>query len=341
MRDVPRAQLIEDVLEGTIVEETSDSGNDVSPAILFASGFAAGIAVTSLLNPVDRALFLSVSQRRAFLHPSNWRQPFQGLGQSVVSRAVSTGLWFPLERLALNMLQQQRWANSTPILAAAAAGQTAGLANAVLLSPLAFVKYQTWGLSDVKQSFRGTARQIYRTAFDVCRVDSYARPMLPRCEISAIGIFFRGLPATLLRDAAFGTAFGGVRHEARCFVEGHEWLRKHAPLGTLRFAADFTAAGAATALSAPLNYARNRQFGAKLTEATPSTMMAVRSLLREATSQPSWRDGASLFLMRTNLGWGTLRVAGGMAVTSAIFTAFVSMAEHASCSSEPWLQHGS
>jgi hypothetical protein len=187
------------------------------PIVLFASGFAAGIAVTGLLNPVDRALFLSVSERRAFLHPANWRQPFQGLGQSVIGRAVATGFWFPLERLALSSLQKQPWADSSPMLVAAASGQIAGVANAVLLSPLAFVKYQTWGSPPGKRSFGRTANQIYRVAFDSCTVSlggasPYARPLVPRCEISALSVFFRGLPATVLRDAAFGTA---TRHTQR------------------------------------------------------------------------------------------------------------------------------
>ena len=48
---------------------------------------------------------------------------------------------------------------------------------------------------------------------------------------------------------------------------------------------------------------------------------------REAAAQPSWRQGAGLFLMRTNVGWGTLRVAGGMAMTSAFFAGLVGLTE--------------
>ena len=108
-----------------------------------------------------------------------------------------------------------------------------------------------------------------------------------------------------------------------------DWrLREHVPRSPLHFGCDFAAAGAATAITGPLNYARNRQFSAKLTEAMPSTMTAVRGLLLEAASQPTWRQGAGLFLMRTNVGWGTLRVAGGMAVTSSLFAATVGLAEH-------------
>jgi hypothetical protein len=307
--------------------ERSEAAFD--PAISVASGFAAGVAVTGLLSPIDRALFLSVTQRRGFLHPGNWRQPFQGLSQSLVGRALSTGMWFPLDRLAAQALRKQHLLGSSPVLAAAAAGQVAGIISAVLLSPLAFVKYQTWGLPEgARTGVRQTARQIYRQASAACLVSSHIRPpVLPRCEISSLAVFFRGLPATVMRDAAFGAVFGSARHVARQTAEDNRWLRERVPQKALQFGADFAAAGAATAISGPLNYARNRQFGAKLTERMPSTYAAVRGLLREAASQPTWRQGTATYLMRTNVGWGTLRVAGGIAITSALFAGFVSVAQ--------------
>ena len=58
----------------------------------FEAGLASGLACAALFNPWDRALFLSVIESRAFLSPSNFRQPFQGLGQTLVHRTVSNGL---------------------------------------------------------------------------------------------------------------------------------------------------------------------------------------------------------------------------------------------------------
>ena len=158
------------------------------PADLFAAGFAAGFTITGLLNPYDRALYLSVANRRRFLHPSNWQAPYQGLGQSLVGRVVSTGLWFPLERLARDALRSYDSQGALPPAAhAAVAGQIAGVANAMLLAPLSMLKYQTWGLPDGERSAAATARAMYRSG--------------------GASAFFRGLSPTVARDCVFGGCF--------------------------------------------------------------------------------------------------------------------------------------
>lgn len=101
--------------------------------------------------------------------------------------------------------------------------------------------------------------------------------------------------------------------------------------GTLQFVADFAAAAAATALSSPLNYARNLQFGTKLTDTVPGTPAAVRGLAVEAARQPTTLGRVNVLLQRTNIGWGTLRVAGGMALTACIFEGFVGVMSHVAC----------
>jgi hypothetical protein len=143
--------------------EGTGSQRRPSSATLIGSGFAAGIVVTGALNPVDKALFLSVAKRRAFLHHRNWEAPFQGLMQSLFGRAFSSGLWFPLERLAMESPAFKICAATSHSAAVALAGQTAGAVNAVLLSPFSFVKYQTWGLPDGERGFYSVASKGCRT----------------------------------------------------------------------------------------------------------------------------------------------------------------------------------
>ena len=274
----------------------AEGSGETGPATLLGAGFAAGVVVTGALNPVDKALFLSVAERRAFLHPLNWRAPFQGLTQSVFGRAASSGLWFPLERLALESPAHAACAAVSPSLAVVLSGQAAGAVNAVLLSPFAFVKYQTWGLPDNKRGFYRVARKAFRAA--------------------GPAIFFRGLPATVLRDVIFGGTFSLARQRLRAAGIPHS-------------CADFVAAGASTVLSAPLNYARNLQFGAPWSSPTPPAGRAMRALLRQAGAQPTRLAMLYYVCQRTNVGWGTLRVAGGMAITSQLFVAFVSLGERA------------
>jgi hypothetical protein len=62
-----------------------------------ACGLASGAILAGVFNPYDRALYLSVQHKRAFLCPANFANPYQGFAQSIVLRMVSSGLYFPLE----------------------------------------------------------------------------------------------------------------------------------------------------------------------------------------------------------------------------------------------------
>ena len=60
-----------------------------------SSGFTIGLVVTFALNPWDKAIYLSVTENRRFLHIDNFRYPYQGVGQSLIQRSISRGLYFP------------------------------------------------------------------------------------------------------------------------------------------------------------------------------------------------------------------------------------------------------
>lgn len=255
---------------------------------LFGAGFGAGLVVTGVLNPVDRALYLSVAKSRPFLDPSNWRRPYQGLAQGLVGRAVSTGLWFPLQALASESVLHSQL---PPVLQGAAAGQAAGAANALMLSPLSMVKYQTWGLPEGKRHILRTARKMVRTA--------------------GLGVFFRGLSGTVWRDSVFGGVFGCAREPLREEARAHHHTQ---------FAADACAAGVASVASSPFNFARTLQFSQPLCEPALSTRSALGILRAEVAAKGTPRARLHFLVFeRLMVGWGTLRVAGGMALASWTF----------------------
>jgi hypothetical protein len=64
-------------------------------------GLLAGVAQAGVFNPYDRALYLAMIHNRPFLTLDNWRHPYRGFGQSVSTRALSGGLFFPLEHFFL------------------------------------------------------------------------------------------------------------------------------------------------------------------------------------------------------------------------------------------------
>ncbi|KAL3918569.1 MAG: hypothetical protein SGPRY_005967, partial [Prymnesium sp.] len=146
-------------------------------SVLLGAGFAAGMLVTAVLSPYDRALYLSIAHRRAFLDGLNWKRPFQGLGQGVIGRAISSGLWFPLERVCLDSLNSQRASWLSEGVRTTLAGQIAGCLNALLLSPLNMIKFQTWGMPEGERRFHQVAGELYK--------------------IGGVSTFFRGLGGEL------------------------------------------------------------------------------------------------------------------------------------------------
>jgi hypothetical protein len=108
----------------------------------FGAGLASGLVCAALFNPWDRALFLSVIESRAFLSPSNFRTPFQGLSQTLVHRTFSNGLYFVLQDVAYDIMSDALNAPRSDSRVVLLAGLGAGAANGALLNSIAAIKYQ-------------------------------------------------------------------------------------------------------------------------------------------------------------------------------------------------------
>lgn len=249
-------------------------------AACWECGLVSGFAVTALLNPWDRALYLSIVNRTPFLAWENWRSPYRGLLQTMVGRSLSSGLYFPLEELCSRSL-------GSYVLG----GQAAGVALGVVLNPLSLIKYQTWG-TDAGRPFFGTARRLYQGA--------------------GSGVFLRGTLPTAARDATFGFFFA---------------LRKYIYTGSdpaTGFAAAMACAALGTAFSSPFNYVRNLTYAEGSATCTKFYgFQHLRHLAGEARSQGSALGVCRLLLERFRLGWGTARVAVGMALSDQIYMACV------------------
>ena len=144
------------------------------------AGVVSGCVVTCALNPWDRALFLSVLHRRPFLSAKNWSRPYQGVGQTLIQRALSSGLYFPLEDRMTVVFEDNT-----------VAGLAAGVLCGVILSPPALLKYQLWGHPDHTRSILRQASSNWRHG--------------------GISVFFRGMPASCARDMVFGGVFATLR----------------------------------------------------------------------------------------------------------------------------------
>ena len=142
-------------------------------------GLLAGIAQAGVFNPYDRALYLSVKDNRSFLHVLNWKNPYIGFSQSLGGRALSGGLYFPVEHFMLRTCENHLLA-----------GFAAGTVNAIVLNPLTAVKYKTWG--------RDVNRGMWKEAYNMLN-KGRLRP------------FFRGLSPTIARDVVFGGTYTYLR----------------------------------------------------------------------------------------------------------------------------------
>jgi len=254
---------------------------------LLGSGFISGIIVTGVLNPWDRALYLSIIHGRPFLRMNNFTRPYQGLYQTLLARSISSGLYFPLEQLTRQSLNHFDISQNTKNTIG---GGLVGLFTAVIINPFNFIKYQGWTSSDPASFLRS-----YRTI---------------RKDMGRLG-FYRGCFSALLRDMIFGATFSGLRNQK---MPGND--KKVA-----RFSVNATSCFLATVLSAPLNYSRNMQYASSTTERCLSTVEILLKLRNKICSEePTLFRRLQSIQTHLRIGWGTARVSIGMALTELIYS---------------------
>jgi hypothetical protein len=266
------------------------------PLKAFASGTASGLACCFLFNPWDKALYLSVKTKTAFLHRSNWQAPFQGVTQALAHRTISGGLYFPLN----DMLREPYAKLLKPksdvdrLIVHTLAGNTAGAIQGLLLNPLTAVKFQCWG--DESSNWWQTAKRMVRKG--------------------GVVPFLNGMAPTVARDSVFGGVFAGMKFGLNMLIVDNTSPGDQQPI--VSFMVSLAAASCACVASSPLNYARNMQYATQPGTTPETTQHAVYRLFSTAMK----REAPLAYLQdRLRLGWGTLRVACGMAAGFEIYRA--------------------
>ncbi|GKY93729.1 hypothetical protein MPSEU_000340000 [Mayamaea pseudoterrestris] len=250
-------------------------------------GLAAGVCQAGVFNPYDRALYLSVKDSRPFLSKENWKRPYAGFIQSLGGRALAGGLYFPCEHFYLHTLS----ANESHPLSNFLAGILAGTTTAFIMNPLTTIRYKTWGRDNSSNLFKEARHMLVHSGYSL-------RP------------FFNGLNATVCRDAVFGACYTSLRLQLQWIfsLESHN-----------QWQANFCAAGLATMLSSPFNYARTIQYATRSQEIQPSIKQVLVELVEQVRQQPKGLERWVFLQNQLRVGWGTLRVAMGLAFAHSVY----------------------
>ena len=272
---------------------------------MLSCGLTSGLLQAGLFNPWDRALYLSIKDNRPFLHAENFHKPFSGLSQTIVQRAVSTGLYFPLEELYISSLfklfptgensaaTSHKSARSS--LLTFAAGILSGITSGVVMNPIAAVKYHYWGTPTGKENFLSTAVDMWRKG--------------------GVRTFVVGTGATVNRDLIFGGVYSLMRHELLPATK----LQLTGPTSSSSssssssaftsnpgFFVNLIAACTATIISSPWNYIRNVHYATLRGTPPDGAVTILRGLVHEAAAEGSLFRRLRFLQKRLRIGWGTV-----------------------------------
>jgi hypothetical protein len=291
------------------------------------AGTLSGITTAGVFNPYDRALYLSVIHEKPFLHGSNWSKPFQGAANALLHRTVAGGLYFavydilqkPVARMVAAAASRhssdasvpgERLLPSDDIMVSFATGTLAGFANGVILNPIAAVKYAAWG-SDTSEGLQRYAVSLWQ--------HGGVRP------------FIAGIVPTVVRDMVFGASYSTLR-----FMFARELAKRISPfvdggggdeMGSISPnlvspLSQFAGAAIATTVSSPFNYWRNMQFDTKPGQQPVGFVSCMRQLGCAVRGAPGIQAKCLQVSMKLRIGWGTFRVATGMAVGQQLYDFF-------------------
>lgn len=139
-----------------MVEQKSahSSSTYMKNAKLLNCGILSGLIQAAVFNPWDRALYLSVMHHRPFLRAENFANPMAGVMQTITQRAISSGLYFPLEDIFAELITKHyNEPDNSGIQRTIrfVSGLLAGSTNGILLNPFSSVKVRH---SHVLHSYR-------------------------------------------------------------------------------------------------------------------------------------------------------------------------------------------
>ena len=263
------------------------------------SALFSSILCSALFNPWDRALYLSVKYQGSFLSMANFVSPYQGILQSMVQRAFSGSIYYIMQGQMKSFLYPylRNSLGVSELPSQFFVGMFAGSTSGILTNGISAVKYHTWGQDN--RTFISSVREMW--------------------SLGGYRTFVKGTGATMGRDMMFGSTYEVLRNLLRSnhLVTGSNDSFKNE---SLNFLYNSISAGVATIVSGPLNYVRNIQYATPSHIKSPSIVEVLRNVCHESNKYANQPFGRFLFFQNQfRIGWGTGRVAVGMAVGQKLF----------------------
>lgn len=247
--------------------------------------------MTIYIQPYVR--FLCHLHHRPFLSLANFSNPYEGFHQAIAHRIITGGMYFPIETGVVELLPQ----NMNPFAHNLVAGGVTGSIIALITNPLSLIKYQSWGTHH-KGRLKSTVLHLWSSG--------------------GFAPFTRGITVTLVRDIIWGSTFSSLRHAIPPLTGCGD---EHTP-GVASFLVNVFAGGVATFISSPINFVRNMQYGHSPSKPHPSAIKVLSIAWRESKTAES--PVYHFVVKRLTVGWGTLRVALGIAFSSQVYDYLIS-----------------
>ena len=220
------------------------------------------------------------------------------------------------------------------------AGNTAGAVSGVVLNQLTAIKYASW---DAEHGFLATARRMWQEG----GMRPFMKGIVPTVLRDTI---FGGMFALTKEGCA--RAIRSLQSRARKVSRDEEKEARTAAAEqqqqqpapsqlastaslvktvsaftvhntkTVDFVSSLLAGAFGTIVSSPFNFVRNIKYGWPASETPPPAYHILSDLVvecRQKAQEGGWRQGAVHLQDRLRIGWGTARVAVGMAVGYEIY----------------------
>lgn len=253
-------------------------------------GVLSGIINVGIFNPFDRALSLATEHHTSIFVKDYWNPRFmyQGIYPGIYQRIISYGLWYPAVETVksqFNKMGESQYM-SNHVLAATITSGAIGL----IISPISATKQQLWR-SKQQVGIFDFGKQMYK--------------------IGGLYAFTRASVVTVKRDITFGFVFGYLSSTYN---------------PDKNFLLDTAFATLATTISSPFNYIRIQKYATDCNVYIPASTI-LKNLIKKVNNDckgSAIKQIVHTFHHEFKVGWGSLRVGLGMALSRQLYEFFSS-----------------